>query len=135
MSDVEWPDPVRSWPVKPGGVIEYKLISDAHRRHGGTGGDPECPMCVFTEDGFQTHNCRSCTAPIVWATTTELKLMPVDASADPEGNVVLGRGPAGVVTVTVLDQDALFGDGARRTSHFATCPDGDAWRSKRVGQR
>lgn len=137
MSDVEWPDPVDFLPIAdalPGNLPAAKP-ADQHRKHENAGGDPACPMCVFTPDGFQTQNCRSCTAPIVWAVTDDNKMMPVDAGADPEGNVVLSRSGFGAVRVTVLDQDALFGDGTRRKSHFATCPDGDAWRSKRVGQR
>jgi hypothetical protein len=150
MSDFDWPEPERS-PISralspvpaPYGTAETEFVTRTrngqdpgvhsvarHRAHEHSGGDPACPMCVFTVDGFQTQNCRSCQAPIVWATTEDRKSMPVDASTDPAGNVVLAR-VAGEVRVTVLDQDALFGDGVRRKSHFATCPDADSWRSRR----
>lgn len=144
MTDFEWPDPVPSTPrddiLRTGMVspeVGRALAPDAgltarraHVAHEGTGGDPACEWCVFTEDGYQTHNCRSCTRPIVWAYTVEHNLMPVDASADPAGNVVLSR-RAGTVHVTVLDQASLFDDGVRRTSHFATCPDANGWRKTR----
>ncbi len=141
MSDIEWPDPVPV-DVTPHGPdngperVTPRFGVDqearrAHLAHESTGGSPGCEWCVFTEDGFQTHNCRSCTRPIVWATTDDGKSIPVDASADPEGNVVLTRTQFGGVRVTVLDQESLFDDGTRRKSHFATCPDADSWRSRR----
>lgn len=148
MTDFEWPDPVSSPAaeiLRTGMVsdrvrealapIDARLsIVDAHKRHGDQG-DPACPMCVFTVDGFKTDNCRSCTAPIVWATTEGGKSMPVDAGLVDDGNVVLQTAPTGTVLAHVLDQAGLFDDGPRHVAHFVTCPDGDTWRSKRVGQR
>ena len=164
MSDVEWPPPV---PVRAPGMTPRLPVVDvsafgedaardqdgaatraaivdrdttiaAHKRHAATG-DPACPMCVFTADGFKTDNCGTCHAPIVWATTEAGKSMPVDAEIVPDGNVTLvaptTRWPNEPVIAVVLDQESLFGDGPRRVSHFATCPDADAWRSKRVGSR
>lgn len=83
-----------------------------------------------TAEGFEIQACRSCDAPIVWANTAGQKLMPVDAEPTEEGNVELtpgslGRGP----TATVLTGPSLFG-GPRYTSHFATCPEADAWRQR-----
>ena len=128
--DVLWPDPEPVAELAARFRLNGQDARRAHLAHEGTGGDPACEWCVFTEDGYQTHNCRSCTRSIVWATTENGNVMPVDASPDPEGNVVLSR-RHDLVRVTVLDQDALFDDGVRRTSHFATCPDADKWRAKR----
>lgn len=101
----------------------------------------ECPICpgpaydgTYTVDGFKLDACRTCSAPIVWATTEDGKSMPVDGPLTPDGNVVLSRPPAPVTTdkvyAVVLDQDSLFGDGPRRVSHFATCPDAAGWRRR-----
>lgn len=78
--------------------------------------------------------CRSCTAPIVWASTSDGNAMPVDADPTPPGTVVFtGRDhiDTGIhrPEVVVLTQDDLFTDPtSRHTSHFATCPDADTWR-------
>ncbi len=100
---------------------------------------PERDPADYTAEGIKVESCRSCSYPIVWAVTTEGKSMPVDAPTDPAGNVVLRRDPPPVtsdrVYAIVLDQNALFDDGPRHLAHFVTCPDGDVWRSKRVGSR
>lgn len=71
--------------------------------------------------------CRSCGASLFWATTERGKKMPVDAVPNPSGNVAV-REINGSVFATVDDnrQGSLWG---RYTSHFATCPDANTWRS------
>lgn len=76
--------------------------------------------------------CRSCGAPIIWATSTETgKRMPVDEAPDPErGNVLLVSGNDGPETV-VLTRAAIAARPNRNrlhTSHFATCSDAKGWR-------
>jgi hypothetical protein len=81
-----------------------------------------------TPEGFDVDACRSCTARIVWATTKHDRLMPVDAAPTEKGNVELAPGSLGRgVVATVLTGPSLLG-GPLYTSHFATCPDGPAWR-------
>ena len=55
--------------------------------------------------------CRSCDAPIAWATTPSGRKMPL--SAAPAGNVTLRSDGVAVVVAA--------GEGSY-VSHFATCP-------------
>ncbi len=57
--------------------------------------------------------CRSCDAPIVWATTPSGRKMPLSAVADGHGNVRLRSD--GVALVVALGEGSYV-------SHFATCP-------------
>lgn len=59
--------------------------------------------------------CRSCAAPITWATTATGKTMPVEPS--PGGNVQLVVTGAGTVIAHVVGPGQ--GD---HVSHFVTCP-------------
>jgi glutamate/tyrosine decarboxylase-like PLP-dependent enzyme len=54
--------------------------------------------------------CQSCGLPIVWFRTKTGKRMPVDAK-----------------TTQPTDREDQL-DLKRHTSHFATCPQADAWR-------
>ena len=65
----------------------------------------------MSTEPLQISKCRSehCGADIVWLKTRGGKNMPVDA---------------GTVNLT---NDAIF-DGARHTSHYATCPDANRFR-------
>ena len=73
-------------------------------------------------------SCRSCGAPILWATTEKGKAIPLDAEPADNGNVeftgnldivrVLGGVDAGVVSTP------------RYTPHHATCPEGAQWRRR-----
>ncbi len=81
-------------------------------------------MSEWTRD-----ECESCHAPIIWAVTTRAKRMPVDFEPSGNGNISLqqvGLAPLAVV-LSVAKQ---FGRKDLRTSHFVTCPDAKAWRSK-----
>jgi len=64
--------------------------------------------------------CRSCRAPIRWATTETGKNIPLDLEPVPKGNLVL---EAGVVRVVPP------GEG-RYVSHFSTCPNSKKHRQK-----
>lgn len=73
--------------------------------------------------------CDSCREPIIWATTTNAKAMPVDYEPSDNGNISLqpgGRGPLAIV----LGATKRFGRKDLRTSHFVTCPDSKSWRKR-----
>lgn len=82
-----------------------------------------------TAEGFVVEACRSCNAPVVWASTKHGKSMPVDAEPVDDGNVELAyNGSLAVPPVaSVLTGPSLLG-GPLRKSHFATCPDAEEWR-------
>lgn len=83
-----------------------------------------------TPEGFDVQPCRSCGRPVVWAATKNDKLMPVDAEPTADGNVELAVGALGRgVVATVLTGPSLMST-PLRTSHFATCPQADEWRSR-----
>lgn len=86
-------------------------------------------MADRTQEGFEIGRCRSCSAPIVWATTRAGKPMPVDAVPVEDGNVELAPPPAGkrAPVATVLTGPSLLG-GPLRKSHFATCKQAEEWR-------
>lgn len=65
--------------------------------------------------------CRSCHAPIIWATTQAGKAIPLDAVAVPDGNIVIL--PSGIAVVNAEG-------GVRHKSHFATCPQASAHRRR-----
>ena len=65
--------------------------------------------------------CRSCSAEIEWAVTTNGRPIPLDLERHPYGNITLDD--AGVAQVVVPGE----GD---RSSHFATCPDAARFRRK-----
>jgi hypothetical protein len=78
--------------------------------------------------------CRSCGAAIRWLKIVPGgKSMPVDNEPHAEGNIIPGLGG----TATVLSGAVLLAVRERKPdeplyrSHFATCPDAEAWRSKR----
>lgn len=73
----------------------------------------------MTEANYE--RCRSCGAPIIWASTERGKAMPVDAQTTLDGNLVLDAGIARVV-----------GHGAGQyVSHFATCANAAQHRRRR----
>lgn len=70
--------------------------------------------------------CRSCGAPVVWRLTPSGKRMPVDPVPTGDGTVVIDGAKAIALSADALaDLDAWE---PRYTSHFATCPQADAWR-------
>jgi hypothetical protein len=72
--------------------------------------------------------CRSCPAPVMWATHVETRRAnPLDAQPSPDGNCEVRRG----VHSTTLYYRMLSGEELERAraegkrlylSHFATCP-------------
>lgn len=76
--------------------------------------------------------CGSCNAPIIWATTQALKLMPVDAEPVAGGTIAIDQRD-GRTYCRVVDSKHLFGRTDLHKSHFATCPDAGSWRKKRGG--
>lgn len=65
--------------------------------------------------------CRSCEAPVVWATSTTGKATPMQV--DPAGAWIIVDGRAR------LKKDG--DEGPFYTSHFATCPQASSWRGKK----
>lgn len=75
----------------------------------------------------ENATCRSCGAPIRFVRTTKGKLMPIDREPVEGGNVeIVDDGKA---LVHANDAPSLLG-GDRFVSHFSTCPEAEAWRSK-----
>lgn len=93
-------------------------------------------------DKWETSTCRSCGAPVIWALTEAGKRIPVDPEPMAGGNIVLsdkpfrprpdGVGPAVYIPrAHILSQaEGMTRRPApeARQSHFATCPDAEAWR-------
>lgn len=77
--------------------------------------------------------CRSCQAPIIWATTSNGKSMPVDAVPVDEGNVELHwpGAPQLPIRATVHAQRPLgLTNVPLHLSHFATCPNAAEHRNR-----
>ena len=76
--------------------------------------------------------CRSCGAAIVWLEIRPGgRRMPVDAEPSAKGNVIadLTQAVGVVIPAAALAQvKADTPDEPLYVSHFATCPDADAWR-------
>jgi hypothetical protein len=74
--------------------------------------------------------CRSCSAPLLWATTEHERKIPLDPEPytgdDPRGLFVL-RYPHGYAVAMATTPDAFPGEPVYR-SHFATCPRADEHR-------
>ncbi len=65
--------------------------------------------------------CSSCKAPIIWIKTPKGKSMPLDATPNPAGNVVIRDGLAVVLTLDELANDPSVGQ-RRFLPHWASCP-------------
>ena len=88
---------------------------------------------MITIDGVpvRTDLCRSCTGRVIWARTVNGRSMPVDAEPNGGGNVVLTcQGPGKVRALVLGSEDRPPEGKARRTSHFATCPQASGWRKR-----
>jgi hypothetical protein len=66
--------------------------------------------------------CRSCGAPLIWASTLKGHAAPFDATPDPKGLWVLEEGYGGGLFATKAGEADLLDKRPRYTSHFATCP-------------
>lgn len=83
---------------------------------------------------MRIEHCRSCQAPIIWATSAATgRAMPVDAEPFEGGNVELTEHPdptASMVRAIVHAQPPLDAP-PLRMAHHATCPQADTWRKRR----
>ena len=84
---------------------------------------------------MMTKRCRSCGADILWATVeTSGKVTPIhkDSLHDPAGNLEVWKDASGKVRCRYLKGDepeALPGH-FRAMSHYAFCPEAEAWRAR-----
>lgn len=65
--------------------------------------------------------CSSCGAALLWIRTPKGKAMPLDATPDPHGNIVIRDGLAVVLKLEEMEQDPSLGQ-RRFMPHWATCP-------------
>lgn len=72
-------------------------------------------------------HCRSCKAPIFWATTSGDRRIPIDANPVPDGTLIVDGDVAYLLGSLGLEDYS----GPRYQTHFATCPDAKGWRRKR----
>lgn len=90
---------------------------------------------------WPTEPCRSCHAPVIWSITEQAKVMPVDAEPSSAGTLALewrdrasGLPGGAPPLVRVVRPDLRFGRTDLRTSHFATCPQANAWRKRNAAR-
>jgi hypothetical protein len=77
--------------------------------------------------------CGSCDASIVWATLPSGKLMPLDATPTPDGNIAARRLDNGDLQARVLKAGEEPAEDERRgTSHFQTCVNAAQHRQRRT---
>jgi hypothetical protein len=76
--------------------------------------------------------CRSCHAPVRWVLTAAGRRMPVDAEPDPAGLVLVQDGQAMMMDAPASREDLQPGE-QTYTSHYATCPQADQWRTRQPG--
>lgn len=74
---------------------------------------------------YGVTSCKSCGAPIVWATTTGGAAIPLDPEPADDGNVLVDTETG---KATVLGSQAGYEPLERYKSHFATCPHAKRWR-------
>lgn len=70
--------------------------------------------------------CRSCSAPILWATTVAGQSMPLDPEPVANGNVAVE--PDGRVRVVGIRLP--LGTDERYVSHFVTCEQSKEWQGR-----
>ena len=73
-----------------------------------------------------TAKCKSCEAPIRWVVVSGSNArMPLDAKANPDGNVWIDHWAGGTPVVKIASKTNPPPANAvvLYTSHFATCPD------------
>lgn len=77
----------------------------------------------------KTARCRSCDAPMLWASTPAGKLMPLDAEPVEHGNVAAHRDEDGNLWARALrvGEEPLEHE-ARYVTHFSSCPNGSLHR-------
>lgn len=81
------------------------------------------------------ESCTACGAPIVWASTSNGAMMPVDAEATPDGNLLLlstvDRKWVAIVIGKATREAPQAAPRERHKSHFATCTDPKRFRKPR----
>jgi hypothetical protein len=103
--------------------------SDRVRHHVVPADPAEAPEPVWT-----IESCRSCRRAIIWAkNVVSGRLAPIDAAPSAAGNVHL-TSRQGIPSYAVLGPPAIAAMSSTvqarlRTSHFASCPDANRWRS------
>jgi hypothetical protein len=78
------------------------------------------------------NRCRSCNAPIIWATSVNGKPLPLNVQPEPRGNVELlavgnGQDPVARVLSSAERAERV---GELYVSHWVTCPDAAVWRRR-----
>lgn len=71
--------------------------------------------------------CKTCGAPITWATTPQGKAIPLDPEPRADGNILVING-----TAHYASSDALRAMTPRHVAHFVTCPNANGHRKSRV---
>lgn len=93
------------------------------------------PSAPAATADWPTQPCegRGCTAQVIWATTANVRPMPVDVEPVADGNVLLSwvNGTVRAEVIGARGQARLFGR-TRYRSHFTSCPDADRFRKPRV---
>lgn len=88
---------------------------------------------------MKTSSCRSCGAPVIWATTRAGKAMPVDAAPRSDGNIELvlndveGSPPIACYLkegYRELPDGTRYHVAERYVSHFVSCAQAKDWRRK-----
>lgn len=77
--------------------------------------------------------CEACGEAIIWCVTATGAKMPVDVEPVEGGNVILTAGPAPVAHV-VSKRGRQRAGRTLYTSHFATCPAADKFRTRDKGK-
>lgn len=73
--------------------------------------------------------CRSCDAPLIWATTEAGKKMPLDRTPDPQGIVLAYQDTFGTWHCRAWTPGEHYHPPEQQySSHFATCPNADQHR-------
>lgn len=80
----------------------------------------------------QRKPCNHCDKPIIWARSiANDKPMPLDADPSDRGNVLLSRGPGGILLAGVASTTAAAGSRALGVPtylhHASSCPFAHAW--------
>jgi hypothetical protein len=83
-------------------------------------------MTARTPDGYEIAACGSCQAPIIWATSTGGRPMPVDAEPDASGTVELSQygehaGPAATILRPPVLRRRQRAGAVLRKAHHQTC--------------
>ena len=77
--------------------------------------------------------CRSCGAPIIWSLSRHGSRIPVDPEPHEAGNILLRYDEhTGQAHADVIGRFEHVEGRALHRSHFASCPQANAWRRPRT---